>query len=243
MIHDPVRELIEIASRVFVTTGPVYQIGSRWSDTDEDDEGLRPLFPGRTFLGIDERRGPGVDRVEDLPNLSLGNESAGLVLCVERLETTYDVLGTVSEMMRVTAPGGLVMVATHFEGPPPGYPWDYWRITPNCLARLLGGLDALLVGWQGPECRPHTGLAIGCRGPVPTSFAAQADAFISAVNGRSSTSSDPGRRRPDWRRTLTRWLPRRWRIDARMPQHAMEFTLQLPEERSGWRSHLRLRPA
>ena len=43
----------------------------------------------------------------------------------------------------------------------------YWRLTPRSVGRLLSGMEAVLVGWQGAEGFPHTVYGIGFK-PPPT---------------------------------------------------------------------------
>jgi SAM-dependent methyltransferase len=240
-MHEHLYAFVALASRIFAPLGPVYHLGSRLPDDGSEHEGLRPLFGGHEFIGIDERRGPGVDRVEDLTNLSLASHSAGVVLCIERLETVFDVPRMVDEMIRVLAPGGLAIVAAHMEGPPPGYPWDYWRITPNCMARMFGRLDGLLLGWQGPEYRPHTALAIACQAPVPASFASAADEFMTAYNAWVRIEHETRQaHEPVWSSLLSRYFSRRGRSQRQTSLELVQFSLQLPDERP-WREQL-LRP-
>jgi SAM-dependent methyltransferase len=121
------------------------------------------------------REGPGVDRVEDISQLSLADESVSTILCVETLEHVFEVRRAVDEILRVLAPGGTVVITTPFNFYLHGYPDDYWRLTPSCLQRLLAPLDATVVGSQGVEKFPHTVFAIGCKAPVPTDFAARVE--------------------------------------------------------------------
>ncbi len=68
MAQRLIREFVEELSRAVELPDPIVEFGSMQVEADQDGD-LRPLFPGRTFIGTDMREGPGVDRVEDLRSL------------------------------------------------------------------------------------------------------------------------------------------------------------------------------
>lgn len=73
-----------------------------------------------SYLGTDAQAGPGVDLVcpaEKLP-AELGDDSAGILLSTEVLEHAKDWRGAVAGMVRVLAPGGLLLLTTRS----PGFP-------------------------------------------------------------------------------------------------------------------------
>lgn len=177
-MRDNVRALVAIAAETLALDGPVYEFGSYQVEDQIGLADLRPFFPTRPYIGCDMRAGPGVDRVEDLGNLSLADETARTILCVETLEHVFEVRRAVDEMLRVLAPGGTMIVTTPFDFRLHDYPSDYWRLTPACLARLLAPLDALVVGWQGLESDPHTVFAVGCKAPLTDHFTAGLPRFM-----------------------------------------------------------------
>jgi SAM-dependent methyltransferase len=179
-MRDNNRALVASAAEAFDLGGPVYEFGSFIVPGQEAIGDLRPLFPGSDYVGCDMRAGPGVDRVEDLAELTLPDESAQTILCIETLEHVFEVRRAIDEMLRVLAPGGTIVITTPFHFHLHGYPDDYWRLTPSCLQRLLTPLDATIIGSQGDEKLPHTVFAVGCKGPVPVDFAARADRFTQA---------------------------------------------------------------
>ncbi|MBS0207446.1 MAG: hypothetical protein JSS27_00695 [Planctomycetes bacterium] len=202
-MQPDVDAFIKLASRVFTIEGTVCQLGSR-REVDQDHlTPVRELFAGRTFLGIDDRQGHGVDRVEEFAALSLPSRSAATVVCLERLECIFEVQAAVAEMLRILTPGGLVFVAASMSGPSPGYPWDYWRLTPHCLCRLFESLDGLLVGWRVDRAnRPLTVFAVGCRGPVPVRFAEDVETFTAKFD--AWLRADEVSRRRWWQPALRR---------------------------------------
>lgn len=237
-----VRAFVALAAEVFSLRGPVYEFGAYLVAGQEEDADLRSLFPGRDYVGCDVRAGPGVDRVEDLAQLSLPSESVPTVLCVDTLEHVFEIERAVRELRRVLAPGGTLLVAVPFDFHVHHYPDDYWRLTPSCLARLLEPLDASLVGWQGVESRPHTVLGMGFKQPLVGDLAAKAQRFMAAYE---SWLQQAAKARP-WaektRRLLLGWLRskgerRRWR-----EEYSVSFALRLPVVHSAGASLLALHP-
>ncbi len=135
-----VRAFVEIAAEAFCLEGPVYEFGSYLVEGQAGRGDLRKLFPGRKFVGCDMREGPGVDRVCDLACLDLPDECARTVLCLDTLEHVFEARRAVEEMIRILAPGGMLLVSVPMDFRIHDYPSDYWRITPACLARLLAPL-------------------------------------------------------------------------------------------------------
>ena len=52
-----------------------------------------------------------------------------------------------------------------------GYPDDYWRMTPNCLRRLMAPYAARVAGYQGHHSFPHSVMAVGIKTPAPADVA------------------------------------------------------------------------
>ena len=80
-----VRAFVRIAAESFSLRGPIFEFGSFQVDGQEAAADLRPFFPGYDYVGCDLRFGPGVDRVEDLANLTLADNSVPTIICVETL--------------------------------------------------------------------------------------------------------------------------------------------------------------
>jgi hypothetical protein len=85
-------------------------------------------------------------------------------------------------MLRVLAPGGVILFAAPFDFYIHNHPDDYWRLTPSCLDRLLQPLSAVIVGSQGPETEPHTVYAVAGKAPVEPSFASGYDILASEMH-------------------------------------------------------------
>ena len=142
---------------------PIVEFGSMQVEEGQPND-LRPLFPGKTFIGTDLREGPGVDRVEDLRGLSFGDGEVGTALCLDTLEHCADPLTACREMHRVLAASGLCVITSVMLIGIHGYPSDYWRFTPEGFRTLLADFDDVDVASMGdPEC-PFWVFGAGTRG-------------------------------------------------------------------------------
>ncbi len=146
--------------------GPIFEFGAYQVDGQEGFADLRSLFPRQKYVGCDMRPGPGVDRVEDVTAINLPDSSAGTVLCIETFEHVFEVRRAFDEVFRILAPGGVFVITSPLNFRIHGYPDDYWRMTPNCLRRMLEPYAARLSGFQGYHAFPHTVMGVGMKGPV-----------------------------------------------------------------------------
>lgn len=204
-MRDDVRQFVAIAAQAFRLAGPVYEFGSYLVDGQGDRGDLRSLFPGRDYIGCDMRAGPGVDRIEDLAQLSLPDAVARTIICVDTLEHVFEIRRAIDQMCRVLEPGGVLVIAVPFDFYIHHHPDDYWRLTPSCLDRLLRPLPAVIVGSQGPETEPHTVYAVAAKAPVDSSFAAGYEVLASEMHRYLQAA----KRLVPWPRRLKQRL-RRW---------------------------------
>lgn len=63
------------------------EIGAFQVAGQEKISDLRPLFPGKTYVGCDMQTGPGVDRLEDIHNLSFRSGQVGTFLLADTSNT------------------------------------------------------------------------------------------------------------------------------------------------------------
>jgi SAM-dependent methyltransferase len=146
--------------------GPVFEFGSFQVEGQEGYANLREMFVPRPYVGCDMRPGPGVDRVEDVTAINLPDGSAGTVLCIETFEHVFEVHKAFTEVFRLLQPGGVFVITTPLNFRIHGYPDDYWRITPNCLRRMLSPYAARVSGYQGYHAFPHTVMGVGVKEPA-----------------------------------------------------------------------------
>jgi len=163
------RGLAQAVAETFDLPEPILEVGSYQVEGQEKLAELRNLFPGKEYLGIDRRAGPGVDLVEDVEDLSLPDASVGTVLALSTFEHVPHFWKGLDEVRRVLRPGGALLLACPFYFHVHSYPSDYWRFTPEALELLLEGYPSKIVGWQGPTTRPANVWAVAFRegrGPI-----------------------------------------------------------------------------
>jgi hypothetical protein len=104
---------------------------------------VRPQVQGlgpQSYLGVDLRMGPGVDRElrsEDLVS-ALGEQSFDIVISTETLEHMAEWRAGLAGMMEVLVDGGLLVLTSVGPGfPYHGYPEDHWRFREDDLRQIL----------------------------------------------------------------------------------------------------------
>lgn len=108
---------------------------------------LEPLGPA-VYIGVDMRPGPKVDMVVDASMLvpAFGPRSFDVVVSTEMLEHVLYWRGAVSNMKRVLAPGGLLLVTTRSPGfPQHDHPGDYWRFTKQDALEIFADMEEVEV--------------------------------------------------------------------------------------------------
>ena len=179
-MRDHNKEFCRLVAETFDCPGPVYEFGSFQVEGQVEYADLRGMFAGKEYVGCDMRAGPGVDRVEDVSAMSLADESAGTVLCIETFEHVFEVRRAFDEVFRVLRPGGLFVITSPLNFRIHGYPDDYWRMTPNCLRRMMTPYAGRMTGYQGYHKFPHSVMGLGVKAPAPADFARKADALVLA---------------------------------------------------------------
>lgn len=179
-MRDHNKAFCQLVAQTFDCPAPVYEFGSYQVEGQVEYADLRSLFPGKEYVGCDMRPGPGVDRVEDVSAISLSDRSAGTVLCIETFEHVFEVRRAFDEVYRILKPGGLFVITSPLNFRIHGYPDDYWRMTPNCLRRMLSPYAARISGYQGYHKFPHSVMGLGFKAPAPPDFTAKANALTTA---------------------------------------------------------------
>jgi SAM-dependent methyltransferase len=159
LLHGVVRAIAE----TFPLAGPILEIGSFQVSGQESIGDLRPLFPGREYIGVDFRPGPGVDCVASVENLPQADASVGAVIACNTFEHVRCFWRGFEEIHRVLRPDGVVLISCPFFFRIHNYPDDYWRFTPAALEVLLDKYPSKILGWHGPSQRPAHVWAMACR--------------------------------------------------------------------------------
>jgi SAM-dependent methyltransferase len=158
-LHGVARAVAE----TFELPGPILEIGSYQVSGQETIADLRSLFPGREYIGVDMRAGPGVDCVADVAQLPYADASVGTVLALSTFEHVRCFWRGFDEIRRVLRPDGVLLVCCPFYFHIHNYPHDYWRFTPAALEALLEPYPSKLLGWHGARNRPANVWALAFR--------------------------------------------------------------------------------
>ncbi|MBI3461886.1 MAG: methyltransferase domain-containing protein [Planctomycetes bacterium] len=153
-MNDFIHGVIRAATETFDFPEPILEVGSYQVDGQEHIGNLRGLFPGKRYTGIDIRRGPGVDSVEDVESLPRVNASVGSVIALNVFEHVQCFWRGFEEVQRILRPDGLLIVSCPFHFHIHAYPNDYWRFTPEALRSLLDRMPSKIIGYHGPRKRP-----------------------------------------------------------------------------------------
>lgn len=151
-----IRHFLRECAGTLPLRGPVLEVGSYQVQGQEGDIELRPLFPDEEFVGVDMRAGPGVDRVEDVMDMTFPDDSFATIVLAETLEHVEDPQRAVDEVRRVCRPDGFVIATSLMDFPIHGYPSDYWRYTPEAFRRLVRSYATSATFCAGSEDHPHT---------------------------------------------------------------------------------------
>ena len=129
-----VRWLREQANDAFAELG-TYRV----LDVGCGEKPYEPLFAPFTssYVGVDPVENPRAELRGSVEELPVEDESFDVVLCNQVLEHCDDPRRAVSELRRVTAPGGRVLASTHGVMAYHPSPTDYWRWTHAGLEKLF----------------------------------------------------------------------------------------------------------
>lgn len=158
-IHGVTRAIVE----TFDLPEPIVEIGAYQVAGQERIANLRDFFPGREYLGIDMRSGPGVDLVANVEDLPLASGSVGTVLALNTFEHVRSFWRGLDEVHRVLRPDGVLILSTPFYFRIHEFPHDYWRFSPTAYETLLERYPSKIIGWHGARHRPANVWAIACR--------------------------------------------------------------------------------
>ncbi|MFO0926009.1 MAG: class I SAM-dependent methyltransferase [Gemmataceae bacterium] len=149
-LHGVARSTFE----AFPLSGPVLEVGAFQVAGQEQLIDLRRYFPGRRYVGLDMRPGPGVDQVASVEALPYADGTFGTVIALSTFEHVARFWQGFDEVYRVLRPDGALVVSCPFHFHLHAHPDDYWRFTPSALKLLLARYPQAVIGWHGPRHRP-----------------------------------------------------------------------------------------
>jgi SAM-dependent methyltransferase len=190
--------LVKAARVAFEIAEPVIEIGSQQYDLKVQDLNLRDLFPGKQYIGCDLSVGPGVDRVEDITQLTFKDAEVGTVVCLHILEYVWDVFAACRHIRRVVKAGGMALIVCPFNLHIHRFPKDYWRFTDDTMKKLMEEFPWLIVGRQGYAPMPSSVFAIGFNRESFPDFPERYETFKKTLERESFDPSSPGMRLRMW---------------------------------------------
>jgi len=193
-------EFVRVVAETVPVLAPIVEVGSLQVEGVIYSADLRPLFPGKDYIGCDARLGRGVDRVENVHQLSFPDSSIGTVLMLETLEHVENPLLAMSEIFRVLRSGGLIVISSVMDYPVHECPADYWRFTPQGFDLLLKAFAPRRVYMQGRPDFPHSVVGVGKKGGGDETLAAL-DPRVMKIPGTLTQEVSP-RIGPDYFRLL-----------------------------------------
>ena len=172
-MRDNVKAFVRDVAELFETPEPIYEFGSLQVPGQEGYADLRSIFPGKQYIGCDARMGVGVDRIEDLMGLSLGDETAGTVLSLDTLEHVENCHTAMEGVYRILKPEGILAISSVMLFPIHEYPFDYWRFTPEAFRLLLRPFRTALISYEGEPEIPHTVFGLASKSRLPEEAVAE----------------------------------------------------------------------
>lgn len=114
------------------------QVSGRLLDLGAGNQPLRPWYADKVerITAIDVAATGGLDVLGVADHLPFAAASFDTVLCTSVLEHVEDVEAAMTEIVRVLAPGGHLLLSVPFLYPTHEAPWDFWRTTHHGLRSL-----------------------------------------------------------------------------------------------------------
>lgn len=163
-MRKPIWNYIKIAIETLPIAEPIYEFGAYQVEEAPENCDLRPLLPGKKYVGCDMRAGPGVDKVLNLHQIDLPDASVGTVFLMDTLEHVEYPHQAITEIHRILKADGLVIMSSVLDFFIHATPNDFWRFTPDGFRSLLKNFRHSHVGYYGPDIFPHTLVGIGYKG-------------------------------------------------------------------------------
>jgi len=159
-----IKDFVQICGEELQIHSPIYEFGALQVPGQVGFADLRPYFCGKEYIGCDMRPGPGVDRLLNLHQIDLPDQTAGTVICVDTLEHVEYPRKALKEIYRILKPGGVAIISSVMNFVIHDHPSDYWRFTPEGFKSLLKPFELSLVEAAGEELFPHTVVGVGFKG-------------------------------------------------------------------------------
>jgi len=160
-MRESIKQFVGICAQTLPISEPIYEFGALQVKGQEGFANLRPIFPGKKYVGADLRNGPGVDIILDLHDINLPVESVGTALILDTLEHVEYPRRAIENAHKTLKGDGILIISSVMNFPIHDYPQDYWRFTPEAFRSLLKQFSYSFVDSLGNPEFPHTILGIG----------------------------------------------------------------------------------
>ena len=165
-MRNNILKFVELCVDTLPFIEPIYEFGALQVPGQEGFADLRPLFPGKAYVGTDMQQGPGVDKVVDLHHMKMFPRSVGTALILDTIEHVEYPRQAIKNIHRVMKKNGFIVISSHMKFPIHAYPHDYWRFTPEGLKSLLNPFPFVFVDAVGDKDFPHSVFGFACKGPM-----------------------------------------------------------------------------
>lgn len=152
---------------------PVVEVGAYQVAGQEAITDLRPYFPGKAYIGCDMRPGRGVDRVEDIHDLSFQDGEVGTFLLADTLEHVWHPHLAFSELHRCLRDDGVAIFTSIMHFPIHSHPEDYWRFTPETFRELARPFAHAVVFYGGDPNFPHSVCGVAAKADFDADYLRQ----------------------------------------------------------------------
>jgi len=161
-LRKPVGDFVKILVENIDFKAPIYEFGAcQYDDTGSAD--IRSLFGEKAFVGCDIQEGKGVDKILDLHNIDLPDNSVDTMFVLDVMEHVKYPFKAFDEIYRVLKDDGIVVFSSVMDYQIHGKPHDYWRFTPDGFMVLLEKFKSSEVFYTGYEEFPHSVIAVGVK--------------------------------------------------------------------------------
>jgi len=168
-MRQHITQFVRLCAKTLPIQEPVYEFGALQVPGQDGFADLRPIFPGKEYVGTDMREGPGVDKVVDLHQMELLPGSVGTALILDTLEHVEYPRQAIKNIHAVLKQNGYIFASSVMNFPIHDHPQDFWRFTPEGFKSLLNPFTFSFVDFRGDEEFPHSVFGFACKGPVQDS--------------------------------------------------------------------------
>jgi SAM-dependent methyltransferase len=203
-MRESIKHFVKICSETLPISEPIYEFGAFQVERQEGFADLRPLFPGKKYVGADLRKGPGVDVLLDLHDIDLPSESVGTVLILDTLEHVEYPRKAIENAHTILKEDGIVIITSVMNFAIHDYPQDYWRFTPEAFRSLLKQFAYSFVDALGNPLFPHTILGLGLKSLGHRDLVSE---FLRQYEGWKKTSIQKDCEPPVWKKLIKSLLP------------------------------------